>query len=272
MLSHAARMRVVNTTLVTFFSPPHLTLRLRTTPRSSSPSFFFFHARATKYQTRRPMFKKFSLDDFHGSTQIKSSVQRAIRSKIAEQFPKLCSNQQHREKKPSSDSDSDSSSSSSESDSDDDDQPTPLDLLMPKKNAEIRVGKLENKVTVVLVENEPLFFQVVKDGPYYPTLKVLHRFPTIMKRLRTDKGAIKFVFKGSNIMCPGLTSEGATMHDEVEEDEPVAIFAEGKEHALAVGKCVMSTEAMRTENKGIGVELCHHLGDGLWEYLSKVHE
>jgi predicted RNA-binding protein (TIGR00451 family) len=218
------------------------------------------------------MFKKFSLDDFHGSTQIKSSVQRAIRSKIAEQFPQLCSNHQHREKKPSSDSDSDASSSSSESDSDDDEQPTPLDLLMPKKNAEIRVGKLENKVTVVLVENEPLFFQVVKDGPYYPTLKVLHRFPTIMKRLRTDKGAIKFVFKGSNIMCPGLTSEGATMHDEVEEDEPVAIFAEGKEHALAVGTCVMSTEAMRTENKGIGVELCHHLGDGLWEYLSKVHE
>ena len=60
-----------------------------------------------------------------------------------------------------------------------------------------------------------------------------------MKRLRTDKGAI---------------------------------FAEGKEHALAVGTCVMSAEAMRRENKGIGVELCHHLGDGLWEYLSKVHE
>ena len=227
------------------------------------------------------MFKKFSLEDFHGSTQIKSSVQRAIRSKIAEQFPSLCSNrlvkdededEEKRRQKRRNSSDSDSTSSSSDEEEENEEGPTPLDLLLPKKNAEIRVGKLENKVTVVLVGNEPLFFQTVKDGPYYPTLKVLHRFPRMMKRLRTDKGAIKFVFKGSNIMCPGLTSAGATMHDEVEEDEPVAIYAEGKEHALAVGTCVMSAEAMRRENKGIGVELCHHLGDGLWEYLSKVHE
>lgn len=225
------------------------------------------------------MFKKFSLDDFHGSTQIKSSVQRGIRSRIADQFPALCSNRcgntpTRGEKNKNSDSESASSSSSeSESESEsDDDQPTPLDVLFPKKNAEIRVGKLENKTTVVLVENEPLFFQVVKDGPYYPTLKVLHRFPNIMKRLRTDKGAIKFVLKGSNIMCPGLTSSGATMHDEADEDEPVAIFAEGKEHALGVGTLLMSTEAIRAENKGIGVELCHHLGDGLWDYLSKIHE
>ena len=225
------------------------------------------------------MFKKFSLDDFHGSTQIKSSVQRGIRSRIADQFPALCSNRcgntpTRGEKNKNSDSESAAASSSdSESESEsDDDQPTPLDVLFPKKNAEIRVGKLENKTTVVLVDNEPLFFQVVKDGPYYPTLKVLHRFPNIMKRLRTDKGAIKFVLKGSNIMCPGLTSSGATMHDEADEDEPVAIFAEGKEHALGVGTLLMSTEAIRAENKGIGVELCHHLGDGLWDYLSKIHE
>jgi len=41
---------------------------------------------------------------------------------------------------------------------------------------------------------------------------------------------------------------------------------------LGVGTLLMSTEAIRAENKGIGVELCHHLGDGLWDYLSKIHE
>ena len=30
-----------------------------------------------------------------------------------------------------------------------------------------------------------------------------------------DTGAIKFVLSGANIMCPGLTSPGATMHNEV---------------------------------------------------------
>jgi len=45
--------------------------------------------------------------------------------------------------------------------------------------------------------------------------------PHIMPRLRVDKGAIKFVFGGANIMCPGLTSSGATIHDEVDADTPV---------------------------------------------------
>ena len=42
-----------------------------------------------------------------------------------------------------------------------------------------------------------------------------------MPRLRVDRGAIRFVFAGANIMCPGLTSAGATLHDEVDEDTPV---------------------------------------------------
>ncbi len=39
----------------------------------------------------------------------------------------------------------------------------------------------------------------------------------MMKKLRADQGAIKFVLSGANIMCPGLTSAGATIHDEVSE-------------------------------------------------------
>ncbi len=96
--------------------------------------------------------------------------------------------------------------------------------------------------------------------------------------------------QGANIMCPGLTSAGATIHDEVwwvmmmlfehvstaydghhgvapqvPEGTPVAIYAENKEHAMAIGITKMSTEDMRTINKGIGVELMHYLNDGLWK-------
>ena len=86
-----------------------------------------------------------------------------------------------------------------------------------------------------------------------------------MPRLRADKGAIKFVLSGANIMCPGLTSPGATIHDEVEAGTPVAIFAEGKETAMAIGYTQMSTEEMREVNKGIGVDNLHYLNDGLWK-------
>lgn len=48
----------------------------------------------------------------------------------------------------------------------------------------------------------------------------------------------------------------------------MAIYAEGKEHAMAVGLTKLSTEEIRSVNKGIAVELMHHLNDGLWKTQS----
>ena len=48
-------------------------------------------------------------------------------------------------------------------------------------------------------------------------------------------------------------------------DEPVAIYAEGKEHATAIGLTKMSTADIKSINKGIGVETLHYLNDGLWK-------
>ena len=98
------------------------------------------------------MFRKYSVD---GTQQLKSSVQRGIRAKISDQYPDL------------------------------DDV---LDDLIPKKSTMV-LGKCENKVSVVLVDDEPLFFNQ-RDGPYFPTLRLLHKYPDMMPKLRVDKGAI----------------------------------------------------------------------------------
>lgn len=42
-----------------------------------------------------------------------------------------------------------------------------------------------------------------------------------MKKLQVDRGAIKFVLAGANIMCPGLTSPGGALDDDVAEETPV---------------------------------------------------
>ena len=165
--------------------------------------------------------------------QTKSSVARGIRTKIAEQCPQV----------------------------EDEDV---LDELIPKK-CTMTIAKTPEKNNVVVVDGVPLFFQL-RDGPYFPTLKVLHQFPEMMPRLRVDKGAIKFIFQGANIMCPGLTSPGALLPDEnIEEDTPVAIYVEGKTHALAVGITKMSTDDIKKINKNVGVDTVHHLNDGLWK-------
>ncbi|GAB4823597.1 hypothetical protein N2152v2_010643 [Parachlorella kessleri] len=138
-----------------------------------------------------------------------------------------------------------------------------IDVLLPKKH-DLTLIKLPEHVQLLVLGSTPLFFST-RDGGWFPTLRMLHQYPQMMPRLRADKGAIKFVLSGANIMCPGLTSPGATMHDELDANTPVAIYGEGTEHAMAVGFTKMSTEEMRQVNKGIGVDNLHHLNDGLWK-------
>lgn len=45
--------------------------------------------------------------------------------------------------------------------------------------------------------------------------------PTMMNVVQTDRGAVKFVLSGANIMCPGLTSPGARMEVDIPEGTPV---------------------------------------------------
>lgn len=96
-----------------------------------------------------------------------------------------------------------------------------------------------------------------------PTLRLYHKFPVFLPKQQVDKGAIRFVLSGANIMCPGLTSKGACMTP-VEKGTTVAIMAEGKENCLAIGITTLSTDDIAKINKGIGVENCHYLNDGLW--------
>ena len=63
-------------------------------------------------------------------------------------------------------------------------------------------------------------------GPFYPTLKLLHKYPTMMNKIQVDKGAIRFILGGANIMCPGITSKGGKIFEPLDAEEPVAIYAE----------------------------------------------
>lgn len=70
-------------------------------------------------------------------------------------------------------------------------------------------------------------------------------------QIQVDKGAIKFVLNGSQVMCPGLTSTGARMTPGLEKEQVVAIMAEGKQHALGIGVMKMSTDEIRQVNRSL---------------------
>mmetsp|Transcript_65806 Transcript_65806/g.130418 ORF Transcript_65806/g.130418 Transcript_65806/m.130418 type:complete len:183 (-) Transcript_65806:232-780(-) len=176
------------------------------------------------------MFRKFSKEDnIKSSAPVRSSDQRSIRNQIVQQYPAL--------------------------------EPY-IDDLFPKKD-QLVVCKCKDYVQMLVDPSGEFIFFQCRSGPYIPTLRLLHRYPDILPKFRVDRGAIRFVLSGANIMSPGLTSAGGHM-DDVPAESCVAIMAENKEHALAIGITTMSSEQIRTENKGIAVENTHWLKDGLW--------
>jgi len=183
------------------------------------------------------MFKKFlETENVSGTTQIKASVARGIRNAVLEQMPRLA---------------------------------PVIDEIMPKKAA-VLITKCQGHLNLVVVNQTILFFNE-RDGPYYPTLRLLHKYPDILPKMQVDRGAIKFVMSGANIMCPGLTSPGGRMED-VLANSVVAIFAEGKEHALAIGFTKLSSAEIREVNKGIAMDSIHYLNDGLWVYTANAEK
>ncbi|CAM9998976.1 unnamed protein product [Discosporangium mesarthrocarpum] len=138
-----------------------------------------------------------------------------------------------------------------------------MEDMLPKKG-NITVAKCKDRVSLICCDGEPLFFQQ-RDGPIYPTLRLIHKYPNMMPTMRVDKGAISFMMNGANIMCAGFTSKGGHMPTPIEAHKPVCIMAEGKQLALAVGVTKMSTEEIASVNKGIGIDNLHTLGDGLWQ-------
>ena len=103
---------------------------------------------------------------------------------------------------------------------------------------------------------------------YMPLSLLIKRLvPTILPHLQVDRGAIRFLLAGANMMCPGFTSKGGSLpatEDALAAGTVVACFTEGKEHAAGVGITKMSTEDIKRVNKGVGVEIQCYLGDDLW--------
>lgn len=183
------------------------------------------------------MFRRFdSSTDISTSTQVKASVQRALKSQILEKhlslteeileqvLPKKASLTQYKV------------------------GPHMMLYCRPCIEGEDDEGEEDAGVIVKTASVEPVLFQH-RDGPILPTLRFVHQYTPGLEftRVTVDKGAIPFLLGGANVMCPGLTNPGGELPEDTEEKpglekgDGVVIWAEGKEHALAVGFMTMSS-------------------------------
>jgi PUA domain protein len=91
------------------------------------------------------MFKKFDKNEISSIVLVKSSVGKKIVETIKEEYPLI---------------------------------EDVIEELFPKKSS-ILIAKCHNRVTLIIVNKHPLFFQEY-DGPFYPHLKLLHKCKKII--------------------------------------------------------------------------------------------
>lgn len=54
-------------------------------------------------------------------------------------------------------------------------------------------------------------------------MRLLQAFPFLLPIQIVDKGAIRFILSGADIMCPGLTSKGAFLDLNIQKDTAVQV-------------------------------------------------
>lgn len=146
--------------------------------------------------------------------------------------------------------------------------------------ADIEGRDRPDRVALYSLNNVPLFYQHM-DDPLIPHLSLVHKYPACFKRVRIDRGAIRFVLSGASLMAPGLTSPGGRLpnsqapndtddvirygSEDIPAGEVVVVEAEGKDNACLVGPLKVGTSEIKSKKKGVAIDQGHYLGDGLWK-------
>ena len=71
-------------------------------------------------------------------------------------------------------------------------------------------------------------------------------------------------------MAPGLVSEGGLLAPGVLEGEPVAVMAEGKKHAMAIGFMMegKGSDQIQKDPTGHAIEVALYLNDTVWRDIA----
>jgi len=126
---------------------------------------------------------------------------------------------------------------------------------------------LENKVlekitldeySIILVDGKPSFFEI--EGQFFPTVRGALEMELKKRIVTVDKGAIRFVSNGADIMAPGIVGADS----EIKEGDLVIIVEETYRKPLAIGKALMKGPQMVEADSGKAIKSITHVGDKLW--------
>ena len=109
--------------------------------------------------------------------------------------------------------------------------------------------------------NKELKLWKSKEG-YIPVLTLLLDNKVDLKIIVVDKGAIRFVTNGADIMRPGITEIDAS----IKKGDIMQIVDENHKRPLAVGKALFNAKEMEAKTSGKVVKNLHTIQDSVWNF------
>ena len=129
------------------------------------------------------------------------------------------------------------------------------------------ISGLENKTlekitleeySLILVDGKPLLFEI--EGRLFPTVRGALEMGLQKRVVTVDKGAIRFVSNGADIMAPGVVAADP----DIKKGDFVIIVEETHQKPLAIGKALMEGLEMVEATSGKAIKSITHVGDKLW--------
>jgi len=126
----------------------------------------------------------------------------------------------------------------------------------------IRTVEVDNGESLLIGKE----FTAVKIGNNIIPFLTMKKFPEISGKIVIDKGAVKFICNGANVMRPGVIRvEGVFEIDDI-------ICAEEAQHGkmLAVGFALTNSLDIQGMSKGVVMKNMHYIGDKFWEAFKNI--
>ncbi|KAJ3402592.1 Eukaryotic translation initiation factor 2D, partial [Chytridiales sp. JEL 0842] len=143
-----------------------------------------------------------------------------------------------------------------------------LSTLLPK-DSELFVTKIsthqDSHGQLYTLGPQPLFIRLGKEGKLYPTIYTLWKLPHLLPTITTHGPVMRRLFDGADLMLPGVVVPPNGFETNFQVGDVVAILMRGNPYPLAVGRMLVSRDAMiKNGMRGKGVEMVHTYGDTLW--------
>ena len=128
----------------------------------------------------------------------------------------------------------------------------------------IRTVEVDNGESLLIGKE----FTAVKISNYIIPFLTMKKFPEISGKIVIDKGAVRFICDGANIMRPGVIRvDGSFKINDI-------IGAEEEQHSkiLAVGFALVNSSEIQDMKKGVVMRNMHYIGDKYWEAFKRIKQ